>query len=90
MLLVLLSRRGRENKAGMHVEYGGGEVAAGRGSGGRGARKIGQQGRVRAAGDVQATRGEDGSRRWSAGSLHSGGGEVLCTGGRGGRGAEGG
>jgi hypothetical protein len=40
--------------------------------------------RNRAAGDVQATRGEGGSRRWSGGSLHSGGGKVPCTGGRGG------
>jgi hypothetical protein len=56
-------------------------VVASGGSGGRGAREIGQQGRARAAADVQATRGEGGSRRWSGSSLHSGGGEVLCTGG---------
>jgi hypothetical protein len=55
-------------------------------SGGRGVRGEGQQGRARAAGDVQATRGEGGSRRWSGGGLHSGDGEVLCTGGREGRG----
>jgi hypothetical protein len=54
-------------------------------SGGRGARGGGQQGRARAAGDVQATRGEGGSRRWSGGGLHNGDGEVLCTGGREGR-----
>jgi hypothetical protein len=33
------------NKAGMCVEHGDGEVVAGGGSGGRGALKIGQQGR---------------------------------------------
>jgi hypothetical protein len=55
------------------------------GSGGRGIRGGGQQGRARAAGDVQATRGEGGS----GGGLHSGDGEVLCTGGTEGRGAEG-
>jgi hypothetical protein len=33
------------NKAGMPVEHGGGEVAAGGGSRGRGALKTGQQGR---------------------------------------------
>jgi hypothetical protein len=51
------------------------------GSGGHGARETGQQGRARAAADVQATRGEGGSRRWSGSGLHSSGGEVLCTGG---------
>jgi hypothetical protein len=50
-------------------------------SGGRGARETGQQGRARAAADIQVTRGEGGSRRWSGSGLHSGGGEVLCTGG---------
>jgi hypothetical protein len=59
------------------------------GSGGRGVREGGQQGRARAAGDVHATRGEGGSRRWSGGGLHSGDSEVLCTSGREGRGAEG-
>jgi hypothetical protein len=29
--------------------------------------------------DVQVTRGEGGSRRWSGSGLHSGGGKVLCT-----------
>jgi hypothetical protein len=47
----------------------------------RGAREIGQQGRARAAADVQAMRGEGGSKRWSGSGLHSGNGEVLCTGG---------
>jgi hypothetical protein len=51
------------------------------GSGGRGTCETGQQGRARAAADVQVTRGEGGSRRWSGSGLHSGGGEVLCTGG---------
>jgi hypothetical protein len=32
------------NKAGMHAEHGGGEVVAGRGSGGRGTLKTRQQG----------------------------------------------
>jgi hypothetical protein len=49
------------------------------GSGGRGARETGQQGSARAAADVQVTRGEGGSRRWSGSGRHSGGGEVLCT-----------
>jgi hypothetical protein len=56
-------------------------VVTGGGSGGRGAREIGQQGRARAAANVQATRGEGGNRRWSGSGLHSGGGEVLYTGG---------
>jgi hypothetical protein len=51
------------------------------GSGGRGVRETGQQGRATAAADVQVTRGEGGSRRWSGSGLHCGGGEVLCTGG---------
>jgi hypothetical protein len=51
------------------------------GSGGRGARETGQQGRARAAADVQVTRGQGGSRRWCSSGLHSGSGEVLCTGG---------
>jgi hypothetical protein len=63
------------------VGHGGGELAAGGDSGGRGAREIGQQGRARAAADVQVTRGEGGSKRWSGSGLHSGGGEVLCIGG---------
>jgi hypothetical protein len=58
------------------AEHGGDNVAAGGGSGGRGARETGQQGRARVAADVQVTRGEGGSRRWSGS-----GGEVLCTGG---------
>jgi hypothetical protein len=70
---------GKEVDAG--VEHGGDDVAAGGGSGGRGARKTGQQGRARAAADVQVTRGEGGSRRWSGSSLHSSGREVPCTGG---------
>jgi hypothetical protein len=37
--------------------------------------ETGQQGRARAAADVQVTRGEGGSRRWSGSGLHSGGGE---------------
>jgi hypothetical protein len=55
------------------------------GLGSRGARGGGQQGRARAVSDIQATRGEGGSRRWSGGGLHSGDGEVPCTGGRAGR-----
>jgi hypothetical protein len=54
-------REGKKVDAG--VEYGGDNVAAGGGSGGRGACEIGQQGRARAAADVHATRGEGGSRR---------------------------
>jgi hypothetical protein len=72
-------REGKEVDAG--VEYGGDDVAAGGGSGGRGACEIGQQGRARAAANVHATCGEGGSRRWSGSGLHNGGGEVLCTGG---------
>jgi hypothetical protein len=88
-LLVLLSRRGREiEQAGVW------NTAAAMwwpadGSGGRGACEIGQQGRARVAGDVQATRGEGGSRRWSGSGLHSGGGEVLCTSGSEGQGSRG-
>jgi hypothetical protein len=59
------------------------------GSGGCGVRRGGQQGRARAAGDVQATREDGGSRRWTGGGLHSGDGEVLCPGGREGRGGRG-
>jgi hypothetical protein len=51
------------------------------GLGGRRARETGQQGRAREAADVQVTRGEGGSGRWSGSGLHSSGGEVLCTGG---------
>jgi hypothetical protein len=69
-------REGREADAG--AEHGGGEVAAGGGSGGHGARKTGQQGRARAAADVRAIRGEGGSRRWSGSGLHSGG-RGSCT-----------
>jgi hypothetical protein len=61
----------------------------GGGWGGRGAREIGQQGIPRAAANVQVTRGEGGSRRWSGSGLHNGDGEVLCTSGgeeQGGRG----
>jgi hypothetical protein len=72
-------REGKEVDTG--EEHGGDDVAAGGGSGGRGARETGQQGRARVAADVQVTRGEGGSRRWCGSSLHSGGGEVLCTGG---------
>jgi hypothetical protein len=72
-------REGKEVDTAM--EYGGDNVAAGGGSGGPGAREIGQQGRARAAADVHATRGEGGSRRWCGSGLHSGGREVLCTGG---------
>jgi hypothetical protein len=72
-------REGKEVDAG--VEHGGDDVAADGGLGGHGAREIGQQWRARAAADVQVTRGEGGSRRWSGSGLHSGGGEVLCTGG---------
>jgi hypothetical protein len=72
-------REGKGVDAGM--EHGGDDVAAGGGSRGRGARETGQQGRARAAADVQVTRGEGGSKRWSGSGLHSGGGEVLCTGG---------
>jgi hypothetical protein len=72
-------REGREVDTG--TEHGGDEVAAGGGSGGRGAREIGQQGRARAAADVLVTCGEGGSRRWSSSGLDSGGGEALCTGG---------
>jgi hypothetical protein len=64
-------------------------VVTGGGAGGHGAREIGQQGRARAAADVQATRGEGGSRRWSGSGLHNGGGEVLCTGGSEGQGSRG-
>jgi hypothetical protein len=72
-------REGRD--VDMGTKRGGDEVAAGGGSGDRGAREIGQQGRARAAADVQVTRGEGGSRMWNSSGLHSGGGEVLCTGG---------
>jgi hypothetical protein len=71
-------REGREVDTG--TERGGDELAAGGGSGGRGAHEIGEQGRARAAANVQVTRGEGGSRRWSSSGLHSGGGEVLYTG----------
>jgi hypothetical protein len=72
-------REGKELDAG--AKRGGDDVAAGGGSGGRGAHETGQKGKARAAADVQVTRGEGGSRRWSGSGLHSGGGEVLCTGG---------
>jgi hypothetical protein len=75
-------QKGEGDKASTRAECCGGEVAAGGGSGGRGARKTGHRGRARAAGNVQATRGEGSSRRWSGGGLHSSDGEVLCTGGR--------
>jgi hypothetical protein len=81
---VLLSRKVREIEQARAWNTAAAMWRPADGSGGRGAREIGQQGRARAAGDVQATRGEGGSRRWSGSSLHSGGGEVLCTGDSGG------
>jgi hypothetical protein len=69
-------REGRGVDAG--AGHGGDDVAAGGSSGGHGARGKGQQGRARAAADVQVTRGEGGSRRWSGSGQHSGG-RGRCT-----------
>jgi hypothetical protein len=66
-------REGKGAYAG--AEHGGDDVVAGGGSGGHGARETRQQGRARAVADVEVTRGEGGSRRWSGsgqrgGALH--------------------
>jgi hypothetical protein len=67
-LLVLLGREGEEKKYARAQNTAVMMWRPADGSGGRGARGGGQQGRARAVGDVQATRGEGGSRRWSGGA----------------------
>jgi hypothetical protein len=65
-------REGREVDAG--AEHGGDDVAAGGGSGCRGTRETGQQGRETGPGQGRVTRGGRPSRRWSCS-----GGRGSCT-----------
>jgi hypothetical protein len=69
-------REGREVDA--SAEHGGDDVAAGGGSGGRGAREIGQQGRKQDRDRGRVTRGGRPRRRWSgSGGTAAAGGAAL-------------
>jgi hypothetical protein len=70
---VGLKRKGEEVST--STECGGDEVAAGGRLGRSWRSRRRAAGKARAAGDVQATRGEGSSRRWSGGGLHNGDGE---------------
>jgi hypothetical protein len=69
-------RKGREVDAG--AEHGGDDVAASGGSGGRGARETGQQGRKQDQDRGRVTRGGRPCRRWSgSGGTATAGGDAL-------------